>query len=73
MNNMIRSLYRALINLKDKGYLDEAGIVQLIELEETDWYYDEDFKGTTQASLFTTFLRKYRVAQYVIMKELDDV
>lgn len=65
MNNNVKSLYRILCWLKRHDRLDEAGIVQFIEQEETDWYSDS-ILGYYDSEL-TKFLRKHRVAKYVIM------
>lgn len=67
MDSNIKSVYRALIYLKDDGELDEAGLVMLIEREEFYWGPNGEEYGSPWP--MTSFLRKYRIEQYVKMEK----
>lgn len=62
MDDNVKQTYRILCWLLEHDRLHEAGIVQFIEQEETDWY-----EGAHYISDLTNFLRKYRVENSVIM------
>jgi len=66
MDSNIKSIYRALIYLRSNDELDEAGLVGLIEREKFCWIDGEESYSPWP---ITSFLRKYRVEQYVKMEK----
>lgn len=69
MGEDIKSVYKALIHLKNKDSLDEYGIVNLIQEEEMFYGYEEEDFWFSPYPL-TGFLRKYRVPTYIHMEQI---
>jgi len=62
VNSIIKSLYRVLIHLKNRGELCETGLDEFIEREKINLCYDVYGSPAIMNSLIT-FLHKYQIKQ----------